>query len=125
MLVAAAIFYINLYSPTPVDQYTIDELLGPLPGTLHLSLTEQQMMVASITFDGILKGVSRCPKSSDPGPDGLPYEVLRLIISHPACRELVLAASNSALTDDMLPLSWQETTVSLLPKKGDLSDLRN
>lgn len=125
MLDAAATFYTNLYSPTPDDQCAIEEILGSLPDTLHLSLIEQQMTIAHITFDDILQGVSRCPKTSNPGPDGLPYEILRLIISHPTCRELVLAVFNSALTDGMFPLSWQETTVSLLPKKGDLSDLRN
>ncbi|PHZ14952.1 uncharacterized protein RHIMIDRAFT_276741 [Rhizopus microsporus ATCC 52813] len=63
-------------------------------------------MVAPITFDDILQCVSRCPKTSSPGSDGLSYGVLRLIISHPACRELSLAAFNSALTDGMFPSSW-------------------
>ncbi|KAG1592700.1 hypothetical protein G6F47_009347 [Rhizopus delemar] len=78
-----------------------------------------------IVFDDILEGVARCPSRSSPGTDGLPYELLRLIITHPECRDIALTVYNDVLSHGIFPLSWLETSVSLIPKKGSLSDLKN
>jgi hypothetical protein len=85
----------------------------------------QTHLIAPITFDDFLSGFSRSPKHSSPRADGLPYEVLGLLVTRPACREIVLAVFNNALALIEFPKFWQETSVSLLLKKGDLSDLKN
>ncbi|KAG1612140.1 hypothetical protein G6F45_013003 [Rhizopus arrhizus] len=125
MLDAAAIFYSQLYSPDPIDYTAMDNLLDSLPEDLHLSEIDHQFITSPITYDELLEEVSRCPQRSSPGVDGLPYELLNLLFRHPACREIALAVYNNALTVGIFPPSWQETCVSLLPKKGDLSDLKN
>ncbi|KAG1464687.1 hypothetical protein G6F57_013533 [Rhizopus arrhizus] len=125
MLDAASIFYSDLCSPDPVDPDAIESLLSALPSSLRLSSTDQNALTSPIVFDDILEGVSRCPSRSSPGTDGLPYELLRLIITHPACRDITLAVYNDSLSHGIFPPSWLETSVSLIPKKGSLSDLKN
>jgi endonuclease/exonuclease/phosphatase family metal-dependent hydrolase len=125
MLDAASTFYSKLYSPDDIDQSAIDDLLENIPDSLCLSSEDQTFLKAPITFDDLLEGVARCPSKSSPGEDGLPYEILQLIINHPNCREITLAVFNDALAYGIFPPSWQVTCVSLLPKKGTLSDLRN
>ncbi|KAG1445074.1 hypothetical protein G6F55_012092 [Rhizopus delemar] len=109
----------------PIDNTAMDNFLDSLPEDLHLSEIDRQLITSPITYDELLEEVSRCPQRSSPGVDGLPYELLNLLFRHPACREIVLAVYNNALTVGIFPPSWQETCVSLLPKKGDLSDLKN
>ncbi|KAG0779319.1 hypothetical protein G6F21_012635 [Rhizopus arrhizus] len=125
MLDAASPFYSDLYSPDPVDPDAIESLLSALPSSLWLPSTDQDALTSPIVFDDILEGVSRCPSRSSPGTDGLPYELLRLIITHPACRDITLAVYNDSLSHGIFPPSWLETSVSLIPKKGSLSDLKN
>jgi hypothetical protein len=125
MLNAACTYYSELYSPAPIHQPAVDELLSAIPSESRLSAVAQACLIAPITFDDLLYGFSRSPKHSSPGTDGLPYEVLRLMISHSACHEIALAVFNSALSLGEFPKPRLETSVSLLPKKGDLSDLKN
>lgn len=48
----------------------------------------------------------------------LPYEDLRLLIAHPACREVALTVFSNALTLGEFLKFRLETSVSLLPEKG-------
>ncbi|KAG1536291.1 hypothetical protein G6F49_013012 [Rhizopus delemar] len=125
MIHASVSFYGNLYSPDPIDDNAVEDLLSTLPSSLCLSDSDQRFLANSFTYDALLDGVSRCPKRSSPGLDGLPYEILRLIFIHPSCRDLLLQVYNDALSKGIFPASWFGTSVSLLPKKGDLKDLKN
>ncbi|KAG1016758.1 hypothetical protein G6F26_012272 [Rhizopus arrhizus] len=90
MLDAAVQFYSNLYSPEPIDNSAIDDLLSAIPDSLRLSDSNQRFLTNSFTHDDLIEGVSRCPRRSSPGLDGLPYEILHLIFIHPASKDLVL-----------------------------------
>lgn len=125
MFNAAQTFYSELYSPDPVDTDAIDDLLQSLPDTLHLSESDQYWLTSSFTWDQIIEGVSRCPSKSSPGTDGLPYELLHFVFLQPDCRAIVLQVYNDALHHGIFSDSWLHTCVSLLPKKGDLTDLKN
>ncbi|KAG1128846.1 hypothetical protein G6F37_013652 [Rhizopus arrhizus] len=85
MLDATTTFYSDLYSPESIDQNAIDELLKSLPPELHLSSLDQTRLQSPITFDDILIGVSNSPPKNSPGTDGILYEILKLIVSHPDC----------------------------------------
>lgn len=112
MLNSASFFYEQLYTE---DSINSDNLVSVLD-SITTALSE-------ITFQDISKGTQRCPKRNSSGRDGLPYEILRLIIDHPACQELVLRVYNDALGHALFPASWQEICIVLLPKTGDLSNL--
>ncbi|KAG0755048.1 hypothetical protein G6F24_012096 [Rhizopus arrhizus] len=79
MLDATTTFYSDLYSPEPIDQNAIDELLESLPPELHLSSLDQTRLQSPITFEDIIIGVSHSPPKSSPGTDGIPYEILKIL----------------------------------------------
>ncbi|KAG1305043.1 hypothetical protein G6F64_008697 [Rhizopus arrhizus] len=106
MLDAAASFYGSLYSPELIDQ-SASSLLRPF------------------SLSGLLVAVRRCPHQSSPGSDGLPYALLSVILQIPECQSIAVEVFNDALSLEIFPPSWFDTCLSLLPKKGDLSDLRN
>jgi hypothetical protein len=57
--------------------------------------------------------------------DGLGYQYLKILFQIPALEDLILTVYNNALSQGSTPLSWKDIRVSLLPKKGDLTDLKN
>ncbi|CEP09196.1 hypothetical protein, partial, partial [Parasitella parasitica] len=84
----------------------------------RLSPTAAQSIVEPITFDDLCNAFSRAPSASSPDMDGLPYQLVDLIVTHhPACREIALATFNNALTSSNLPSSWLESCIVLLPQK--------
>lgn len=125
MLETASQFYQDLYSPDDINQDAIDELLSSLPTSLRLSSSEADDTIAPITYDDLLFAFSRTPKKSSPGMDGLPYAIIRLIVIHPDCREIVLATFNNAISFADIPDPWLKSCVTLLSKKGYLELLQN
>ena len=116
-------FYDVLYSPEPTHRYSMDKLLRGIQNTI--SVDDAEYIISGIDIEDILQSATRCPKVSSPGRDGLPYPILRLILAHPDCKDLVIAVYNDALNLGVFPSSWQETCIVLLPKKGDLRNLAN
>ncbi|CEP18787.1 hypothetical protein [Parasitella parasitica] len=100
-------------------------MLDALPPSARLSPTAARSIVEPITFDDLCDAFSRAPSASSPGMDGLPYQLVHLIVTHPACREIALATFNNALTSSDLPSSWLESCIVLLPKKGPRELLQN
>lgn len=86
---------------------------------------EQEDLTAEISFDEIVEGSKRSPARSSPGLDGLPYEIIRILITHPNTSNLAKTVYQEALQLGTFPQSWQQAVVVLLPKKGDLTDLSN
>ncbi|KAG1046302.1 hypothetical protein G6F43_011137 [Rhizopus delemar] len=77
---AAVQFYSNLYSPEPIDNLAIDDLLSVTPNSLRLSDSNQRFLTNIFTYDDFFEGATRFPHRSSPGLDGLPYEILHLIL---------------------------------------------
>ncbi|KAL7309851.1 hypothetical protein PS15m_010685 [Mucor circinelloides] len=83
-------------------------------------------LCAPFTLDDILDGLSRAPDHSSRSPDSLPYQIVRLLFNHPATAAIGLRVYNDAPLHGIYPASWTQTSlVLLLPKKGDLSHLKN
>ncbi|KAK4516081.1 uncharacterized protein ATC70_011043 [Mucor velutinosus] len=59
------------------------------------------------------------------GIDSLPYAIIQLLFTHPLTAAIALRVYFDALSDGVLPQSWQETCLVLLPKKGDPALLQN
>jgi hypothetical protein len=76
-----------------------------------MSDEDASMIVEPISFEDIQDGSERSPSHSSPGLDGLPYEILHLIISQPDCRALVTQVYNDAINLAIFPKSWQETCI--------------
>ncbi|KAG2208410.1 hypothetical protein INT45_006540 [Circinella minor] len=118
-------FYGTLYSPTPISSAAVDDLLEHFPPIGRFSQEVLDTLVAPITIDELNVQVARCLKKSRPGLDGLPYQILELIFKHEGTQELIKQTYNNALDNAIFPESWSQTCLCLLPKKGDLSLLKN
>ncbi len=64
-------------------------------------------------------------KQSSPGEDGLGYAFLYHLFRYPQLQAITLQVFNRAMLETKVPSSWHEIRVRLLPKKGDLSLLKN
>ncbi|EPB81634.1 hypothetical protein HMPREF1544_11626 [Mucor circinelloides 1006PhL] len=119
MLDAAATYYGTLYTLDAIDMNAVHGLLDAIPLSARLSTTaSQSSMLEPIIFEDLCEALSSAPTTSSPGMDGLPYQLLHLIFTNPACPEIALGTFNNALARSDLPPSWLESCVVLLPKKG-------
>lgn len=118
-------FYSNLYTPDNINTESLNCMLEQIPDNIRLTREQQEGLLTDIDFEDILLESKRSPKKSSPGSDGLPYEILRLIVQYPPYRDLITSIYNEALTLAIFPESWNESIMSLLPKKGNLADMKN
>jgi hypothetical protein len=120
----AQTFYQQLYSIDHVDEQQIDRYLERIRFERQLTPTDQTTLLAPITTEDLITQSSRASIHSSPGSDGLGYPFLKLLFQIPILEQTLLAVYNDALSG-VIPQSWQDLRVRLLPKKGDLSSLRN
>lgn len=118
-------FYSHLYTPEIVNPNDTQFFTNMIPPSHRLSNEFHASLCAPFTLDDILDGLSRAPNHSSPGPDSLPYQIVRLLFNHPATAAIGLRVYNDALLHGIYPASWTQTSLVLLPKKGDLSHLKN
>ncbi|CEP17652.1 hypothetical protein [Parasitella parasitica] len=118
-------YYTILYTPSSPDLTARRQLIRAIPSHLKISTEQQEELLASFTIDEILEESKRTPRKSSPGPDGLPYEILYLIMKFPPYQDLISIVYNTALTQAKFPQSWNESIMCLLYKKGDPADMKN
>ena len=118
-------YYQALYTRDDIDPDQLSEFLSHTDRNVQVDDDENDYLVGDITIDELLEQVKRCPKHSSPGNDGLGYQFLQIIFSIPAVQPIVLDVFNRALTAGDAPLSWKDIRIRLLPKKGDLTLLKN
>ncbi|KAK4516930.1 uncharacterized protein ATC70_000258 [Mucor velutinosus] len=118
-------FYTKLYTPDTVNTTDIHYFANMIPPSHRLSDDSHDSLCAPFTLDDILDGLFRSPPHSSPGIDGLPYQIMRLLFLHPTTAAIGLRVFNDALLHGIFPASWIQTSLVLLPKKGDLSYLKN
>ena len=122
---AVSAFYTCLYSPEESNDDAVRDLLAHIPIDNVLSEAEGQSLCRKFTIEDLCISSRRTPRRSSPGPDGLPYEILFLVFRHPLYANMLESVYNDALTAGVYPSSWQQTCMRLLPKKGDLTSLKN
>ncbi|KAG1123853.1 hypothetical protein G6F42_010167 [Rhizopus arrhizus] len=121
----ATSFYSQLFTPDRLDYVAIELLLRSIPSVLKLNTDDCDLLTAPIDFEDILEGCKSSPRHSSPGSDGIPYEILNLVIRFPPYQELLTTVFNDALNKGVFPDSWNQSIMTLLPKKGDPSDMKN
>ncbi|SAL96475.1 hypothetical protein, partial, partial [Absidia glauca] len=117
-------FYQQLYTIDPVDIQQIDRYLAHIRFDSRLSTEDQDALMSPITKDELVQQSCRASAHSSPGSDGLGYPFLRLLFQIPQLEQMLLSVYNDAFSG-IIPSSWQDIRVRLLPKKGDLSSLKN
>ncbi|CAM2106798.1 unnamed protein product [Caretta caretta] len=116
----ASDFYTSLFSPDPTDLDTCGVLWEELP---TVSVGDRDRLELPLTLAEFSEALRRMPTNKSPGMDGLTVEFYRAFwdILGP---DLVTVWAES-LQSGVLPLSCRRAVLALLPKKGDLRDLRN
>ncbi|CAM2109326.1 unnamed protein product [Caretta caretta] len=113
-------FYTSLFSPDPTDPDACEVLWEELP---TVSVGDRDRLELPLTLAEFSEALHRMPTNKSPGMDGLTVEFYRAFwdILGP---DLVTVWAES-LQSGVLPLSCRRAVLALLPKKGDLRDLRN
>ncbi|OBZ81448.1 Transposon TX1 uncharacterized protein, partial [Choanephora cucurbitarum] len=126
MLRSANQFYQQLYTADPVDTAQLDEYLNEVSSMPRVKVDDHQSLLAPITIDDIIAVTAKVvSKQSSPGSDGFGYAYLYHLYRFPPLQHLVIQVYNDALLRCLFPTSWRDVRVQLLPKKGDLTLLRN
>ncbi|KAK4519269.1 uncharacterized protein ATC70_009501 [Mucor velutinosus] len=118
-------FYSTLFTPDPTDSVALSTLIRSIPGHLKISSEQQESLMLSIDMEELLEDSKHTRRLSSPGPDGLPYEILYLVLKYPPLQALVTDVFNTALQKGKFPKSWNETIMCLLYKKGDPAHMKN
>ena len=118
-------FYSKLYTPDPVDEEAIQELIDSLPNLAKVDREAAKGLCEKISDEEIRNALDLCPSAKAPGLDGFPFEILRVLCSHQGFFALFSKVLNNALEKADIPESWQHTMMILLHKKGDAADLGN
>ncbi|CAM2110250.1 unnamed protein product [Caretta caretta] len=113
-------FYTSLFSPDPTDHGACGVLWEELP---TVSVDDRDRLELPLTLAEFSEALRRMPTNKSPGMDGLTVEFYRVFwdILGP---DLVTVWAES-LQSGVLLLSCRRAVLALLPKKGDLRDLRN
>ncbi|CAM2111060.1 unnamed protein product [Caretta caretta] len=113
-------FYTSLFSPDPTNPDACEVLWEELP---TVSVGDRDRLELPLTLAEFSEALHRMPTNKSLGMDGLTVEFYRAFwdILGP---DLVTVWAES-LQSGVLPLSCRRAVLTLLPKKGDLRDLRN
>lgn len=77
--------------------------------------------IALFSAEELRMAVESLPNRKAPGPDGIPYEVLKLV--HQCSPNLLLDMYNACLEEGVFPHRWKKARLVLIRKKeGDLDD---
>ncbi|CAO0789273.1 unnamed protein product [Mucor circinelloides] len=121
----AGSFYTNLYTPTAPDARSMRLLLTQITPDMQLNNEQQSLLELPIDMDDLLLECKRSPRYSSPGSDGIPYQLLRLILLFTPLQPLIEQVYNDALTKGIFPASWNISLMTILYKKNDPNDMAN
>ncbi|CAM2118661.1 unnamed protein product [Caretta caretta] len=116
----ARTFYASLFSPDPTDPNACRVLWEELP---TVSAGDQDRLELPLALAEFSEALRRMPTNKSLGMDGLTVEFYHVFwdVFGP---DLVTVCAKS-LQSGVLPLLCRRAVLALLPKKGDLHDLRN
>ena len=113
-------FYSELFRAVHCDVDSAAELLEGLP---QLSPEERDLLNSDITLEELTMAVSQMASGKAPGMDGLPSDFLKHFWG--VLGRDILDIVKECFKKGTLPTSCRRTVLSLLPKKGDRSLLKN
>uniref|UniRef100_A0A803T8M6 Reverse transcriptase domain-containing protein n=1 Tax=Anolis carolinensis TaxID=28377 RepID=A0A803T8M6_ANOCA len=116
-------FYVNLYSKDNINPEAITEYLGKQK--LDKITDEQRLdLNKEITEEEILKAIKSLDSNKTPGPDGFIAGFYKL--GQPEMIKFLKKLMNQALQDKVIPETWKEATIIMIPKEdADPSETKN
>ncbi|KAK4510370.1 Vacuolar protein sorting-associated protein 70 [Mucor velutinosus] len=118
-------FYTALFTPEALDSTALSTMIRSIPQHLKITSEQQEELMLPIDVDKLLADSKHTRRLSSPGPDGLPYEILYLIMKFPPFHSLINLVYNEALAKIKFPPSWNKSVMCLLYKKGDPAEMKN
>ncbi len=113
-------FYSNLYATEISDEQCRKELLNDLP---VLSEDHKELLETDISFEEVSLAVKSLSSRKNPGLDRLPAEFYKSFWT--IIGDDYFEVLQKCCIEGNLPTSCQRAVLSLLPKKGDLTFLKN
>lgn len=114
-------FYATLYtSEYREDMVAEQSFFEGLPQVSDLS---NEMLCGVITLEEVQKALQSMETGKAPGLDGLPMDFYKSFWTD--LKEDLLEVLNDSLAGGLMPVSCRRAVLTLLPKKGDLSDIRS
>uniref|UniRef100_A0A3Q3MAR8 Reverse transcriptase domain-containing protein n=1 Tax=Labrus bergylta TaxID=56723 RepID=A0A3Q3MAR8_9LABR len=117
----AAGFYKDLYTSEFVDRPEVCESF--YTGLPQVSAENNTELEAQLSLSELYSAVMSLQNGKAPGIDGLPVDFYKVFWS--VLGEDLLEVLRDSLERGRLPLSCRRAVITLLPKKGDLQDLKN
>ena len=106
------------------QEYADIEALLPADRFPRVPAEASESLTRPISREDLAWYLSTLPSRKAPGPDGMPYELLKY--GPPSVREAVFEAVNAILTRAArVPSSWKGGTIRYLHKGGDTTDMGN
>ncbi|KAI4890612.1 hypothetical protein NFI96_004370 [Prochilodus magdalenae] len=114
-------FFSKLYTSEQSGTLELEESF--LHGLPKLPRRSAEMLDRALSLDELYTALQGMENGRAPGIDGLPVEFYRSFWS--VLGQDVLDVLRASLVEGKLPLSCRRAVLTLLPKKGDLTDLKN
>lgn len=117
----AVCFYKSLYSSESIAELdTNDVFFQDLP---QVSKEANAKLCRGLSLGELYEALNGMESGKAPGIDGLPVDFYKSFWTELG-RDL-LSVLNESLAEGLLPLSCRRAVLTLLPKKGDLTDIKN
>jgi exonuclease III len=113
-------YYRDFYNTKGNNPNIREDLLSEIP---TLEEDERQKCDAPITMNELLGALQDSKPGKAPGLDGLTYEFYKQFWKE--LSPLLLEVVNTSLQQEQLPTSMLNGIITLIPKKGDLTQLAN
>ena len=117
----AVAFYAHLYkSEYSEDEEAFDSFCSGLPKVSEEASNELE---APLTVEEVYAALQSMKGGKAPGIDGLPPDFFKVFWNE--LKEDILDVFNESFVDSFLPQSCRRAVLTLLPKKGDLQEIKN
>lgn len=113
-------YYSSLYASENSDEQCRNELLCNLPA---LASEQKNSLEIGLTYEEVTAAVMGLSVGRAPGNNGLPAEFFKAF--WPVLGNDCLEVLQKSITEKNLPKSFQRAILTLLPRKGDLTLLKN
>ena len=113
-------FYQNLFTPDPISTSEQNKLLANLP---KLDKDKSDYCDTDISLEELTHAVKQLSNNRSPGIDGIPNEFYKKF--WPIINQDFLEVLQTCIKDGELPQSSRRAIISLIPKKGDNTLLKN
>ena len=114
-------FYQNLYNKQKNCLNTQKELLNNIPKKVQIEHNEQ--LIKPINKNEIKQAINQIENDKSPGIDGIPIEFYKTFY-HTTDNDLLQIYNNILFYEQNITKTMHQAIITIIPKKGDLNQLK-